>query len=118
MNRNVLIGIIVLFILSIALNYKFYISNKKEFLNEQNYLIKLEKKIEEINYLKHKYKFNINSLKKYCDIKTLPTKYILKCSNLDRNKFLRVQEIFKRAKLSKFNIEKKDKINVFAEIIK
>jgi len=118
MNKNILIGIIVLLIVSIIFNYKFYISNKKNVLNEQNYLIKLEKKIKEINYLKNKYKFNINSLKKYCDIKTLPTKYIVKCSNLERNKFLKVQEIFKRTKLYRFSIEKKDKVNIFLEIIK
>jgi len=118
MNRNVFIGIIVLLILGSMFSYKFYIFNKNEVLSEYEYIMKLKKRIKEINYLKKENQFNINSLKKYCEIKTMPTKYILKCSNLDRNKFLRVQEIFKKVKLSKFIIEKNQNINVFVEIIK
>jgi len=118
MNRNVLIGTVILLLLGIVFNYKFYVSNKKEVLSEYSHFIEVDKKIKEITYLKSKYKFNINSLKSYCTVKSLPTKYILKCPNLDKRKFLRVEEIFKRAKISKFSIEKKDKVNVFAEIIK
>jgi len=118
MNRNILIGIIILLLLGVIVNYKFYVSNKKEVLKEYEYLTKIEKRIKEINYLKNKYKFNIDSLKRYCSIKSLSTKYILKCPNLDRSKFLKVEEIFKQTRLSRFSIEKRNKVNIFAEIIK
>jgi len=118
MNRNILIGIVVLLILGGVVSYEFYISNKKQVLDEYPYLIKIRKKIEDINYLQNKYKFNINFLKNYCNIKNLPTKYVLECNNLNKRKFLVIEEIFERAKLSKFSIDKKQNIDVFAEIIK
>jgi len=118
MNKNRLIAITLFLIFGILLSYKFYISNKKEVINEYIYLIKIKKRVEEINYLKNKYKIDLDPLKNICNIKSLSTKYILKCSNLDKNQFSKVEEIFKRAKISKFSIEKKDKVNVLVEIIK
>ena len=102
---------------------KTYLNTKKETLEANNYLIMLESKIKKIIALKRKYKYNpvlFNQLKKYCKIKNKYNEYIIKCENLDTNKFNFVQNIiFKNNfKLKKFDIQKNKLSNIEVEIIK
>ena len=118
MNRNIFIGLVILLILGIVFNYKFYKKTSNEVISESRNLSKLESKMKEINCLKSKYEVNLNNYKKFCNIKDVGTKYILKCKNLDKRAFLRIENLFRKSKLSKFRIVKKDKVDVELEIFK
>ena len=118
MNRNIFIGLIVLLILLIIFNYKFYIKTSNEVVSESKNLSNLESKMKEINYLKSKYKINVNNYKKFCNIKDAGSKYIIECKNLDKKAFLRIEDLFKKSKLYKFSIVKKERVNVRVEILK
>ena len=118
MNRNIFVGLIVLLILLIVFNYKFYMKTSNEVIRESRNLSNLESKMKEINYLKSKYKINLNNYKNFCNIKDIGFKYIVECKNLDKKVFLRVEDLFKKSKLYKFSIIKKDKVDVKAEIFK
>ena len=118
MNRNIFVGLIVLLILLIVFNYKFYMKTSNEVIRESRNLSNLESKMKEINYLKSKYKINLNNYKKFCSIKDIGSKYIVECTNLNKEAFLRIENLFRKSKLYKFNIIKNNKVNVKAEILK
>jgi len=118
MNRNIFIGLVILLILGIVFNYNFYKKTSNEVISESKNLSKLESKMKEINYLKSKYKLNLNNYKKFCNIKDAGSKYIIECKNLDKKAFLRIEDLFKKSKLYKFSIIKKDRVDVKVEIFK
>jgi len=118
MNRNIFIGLVILLILGIIFNYKFYVKASNEIVSESKNLSNLESKMKEINYLKSKYNINLNNYKKYCNIKDAGSKYVIECKKLDKKAFLRIENLFKKSKLYKFSIIKKDKVDVKVEILK
>jgi ABC-type dipeptide/oligopeptide/nickel transport system permease component len=122
MNKRVFLLILFLLLVLVFISAKIYFSTKKEVLQEYNYYIKLEKKVKEVNALKQKYKLDknkLNSLKQYCNILD-GEKVIVKCNNLDKNKFNVVQNIIFRSnfRINKFNIEKNKTISLEVEILK
>lgn len=123
MNKRVFLLIIILLIVVLFVSVKFYLDIKREVLNEYNHYLLIEKKLKEINKLKRKYKLNeykINSLKKYCNIQENSDKYLIKCKNLDKNRFNYVQNLVFRSnfKIKNFDIEKNKTIFMRVEIIK
>ena len=120
MNKNILLGLIILLLLlGVFFNYNFYINNKKQALKENYNLIQVQFKIKKINYLKSKHNLNLKFVKKICNIEKFPTKIILECKNLNKNDFSNLQIIFKKAKINKFIIKKvKNKVYLKAEINK
>jgi len=123
MNKRVFVLILSLLAVVVLISAKYYLNVKKQTLEEYNYYIKLEKKVKEIYNLKNKYNLNtqkLNSLKKYCTVTESEDKYMVKCSNLDENKFNFVQhQIFRSSfKIKKFDIQKDKNSSLNVEILK
>ena len=122
MNKRVFILVLFLLTIVVFISAKIYFNTKKEVLVEYNYYVKLEKQAKEVNALKQKYKFDMNKLNSLKDLVLLANneKVILKCSNLDKNKFNIVQNRVFRSnfRINKFNIEKNKTISLEVEILK
>ena len=121
MNKNIVVGIIGLLILSSVVSYKIYSNKKSQLLEKNQRLFILKNKLDKIVALQNKYKnINLNRLT-MCRVENLAEKDILECKNLDKNSFRRVENyVFKaNVKLNKFSIEKnRDKVNLSVELMK
>ncbi len=123
MNKRVLFLITLFLILLTIFNIKLYINTKKEVLEYQDYLIKLEEKIKKITVLKQKYRlntFSLHRLKKFCAVNEEDEKYLIICKNLNTSKFNTVQNILFKTnfKIKNFKIEKNSLAKITAEIEK
>lgn len=123
MNKRLFLLITFLLILITFFNIKLYTNTKKEVLENQDYLIKLEEKIKKITALKQKYRLNkflLNRIKKFCSVTKKDETYIIFCKNLDTSKFNTVQNILFKTnfKIKNFKIEKNSLVNITAEIEK
>ena len=123
MNKRLFLLITFLLILITFFNIKLYTNTKKEVLENQDYLIKLEEKIKKITAFKQKYRLNkflLNRIKKFCSVTKKDETYIIFCKNLDISKFNTVQNILFKTnfKIKNFKIEKNSLVNITAEIEK
>ncbi len=123
MNKRIFYLIILLFIVVTIFNIKLFINTKKDILENYQYITKLEEKIEKINYLKQKYRFNyflFNRLKKFCNTQYKNDINIILCKNLNSKQFNTIQNIIFKTnfKIKNFDIEKNSSAIIKAEIKK